>query len=164
MWRETLRSIVAFYASDRPRQDPTFLYDAEPPRSTPWPESLPLCQGLQDFYCLCGRGEVGPMIRFIPLVELEKETSHWINLLRDYDTRGDVLQAGQHIVFANDADGTPWIWDSATGRVASFYWKGGDWEQPSFLSFDDFMDYILSPRDDDPSWANALQAFTNRST
>lgn len=102
---------------------------------------------------------MGPMIRFIPLEDLAKETSRWINLLRDYDARGDILQAGRHIVFANDADGTPWVWDSATGTVASFYWKGGDWEEPSFASFDDFMDYVLSPRGDDSSWARALKVY-----
>ena len=119
-------------------------------------------QGLQEFYGICGRAEIGPMIRFIPLEDLAEETARWINMLRDYDARGNILHVGRHIVFANDADGTPWIWNSASGREASFYWKGGDWEEPSFSSFDDFMEYILSPRDDDPSWAKALQVFTTR--
>jgi hypothetical protein len=95
------------------------------------------------------------MIRFIPAARIASETELWVELLRKYDDRGDVLFGGRHVVFANDADGTPWIWDSKTDDVAKFYWKGGDWEDPRFKSFSDFMGYICRGADDD-NWTAAL--------
>jgi hypothetical protein len=95
------------------------------------------------------------MIRFIPAARLASETQRWIELLRKYDGRGDVLFAGRHVVFANEADGTPWVWDSITNEVATFYWKGGDWEEPRFKSFSDFMEHICRGADDE-RWTAAL--------
>lgn len=97
------------------------------------------------------------MLRFIPLCDLVERTNSWIKTLSNYNERGDILKAGRHVVFANDADGTPWIWDSKTGEVASFYWKGGDWEKPQFKSFNEFMEYVFIPEKEDNDWHEVLR-------
>jgi hypothetical protein len=115
-------------------------------------------QNIFSFYSLCGGGDFGPMIRFLAIEAIAQETSRWISSLREYDARGDVLFPGRHVVFANDADGTPFIWDARSGEVASFYWKGGDWEEPRFPSHDAFMEHIFASYAEVPEWERVLDA------
>ena len=156
-WAEKLAKMAAFY--QQPGSDlrePFYLWDVQPAAPFEWPSSVPYVKSLARFYAVCSGGEFGPMIRFVPVRSLANETERWRQLLAQYDSRGDILRTGEHIVFANDADGSPWILHVATGRVASFYWKGGDWQDPPFPSHDDFMEYVLDPGPDAPVWAAAV--------
>lgn len=160
-WRAKLTRLVQFYATqpDRVRQEePFYLWVVDQAVPFEWPPALPVAPSLRQFYEICGGGEFGPMMRFIPASQLAERTQSWIETLRNYDHRGDILVPARHLVFANDADGTPWILDASTGEVASFYWKGGDWEEPRFRSHDEFMEHIFVPEKDDPDWAAALEA------
>ncbi len=156
MWRTRLKEIVTYFNSNGVKPDPAFLYEVNPPVDLPFLTTIPAPESLRDFYQLCDGGFFGPMIRFIPLARLESETDRWIRVLKDYDDRGDVLSKSRHCVFANDADGTPWICDNESGEVASFYWKGGDWCDPRFASFDAFMEDLLSHHSDDEDWSTML--------
>jgi len=164
-WQEKLRRLVQFYETlraDGRSTEPFWVWTVKPPVPFEWPVLLPPAPTLRRFYELCGGGEFGPMIRFVPAGKLHAVTVSWIDTLRDYDERGDILIPGRHIVFANDADGTPWILDTTTGEVASFYWKGGDWEEPRFGSHDEFMEHIFAPELDDAHWASALGIILSR--
>ena len=156
-WQDKLIQFVAYYQEHSDPPDPCLIYDPQPPAECVWPSKLPCNDEIREFYKVCGGGEFGLMLRFIPVCDLLEQTNHWVKILSGYDERGDIIQTGRHVVFANDADGTPWIWDSKTGVVASFYWKGGDWEEPEFASFGNFMEYVFTPEEDDDSWRNSLQ-------
>jgi len=156
-WREKVAALVRFYQTAAAREDPYVVYDVHPSSHGAWPPALPPSRSLQSFYALCNGGDFGPMVHFAPLERLQEETDRWIDVLKDYDARGDILSSDRHVVFANDADGTPWILDAPTDRVASFYWKGGDWQEPRFPSFDAFMSDLFTSRLDDGSWATVVE-------
>lgn len=157
-WTQKLQKLVRFYADPaKSLIKPFYLWAVDQPVPFEWPAALPFVDSLHRFYTVCGGGEFGPMIRFVTASRLAEQTESWTRTLRDYDARGDILFPGRHIVFANDADGTPWIVDASSGRVASFYWKGGDWEEPQFTSHDEFMNYVFRPGEDYPDWMAALE-------
>jgi hypothetical protein len=49
---------------------------------------------------------------------------------------------GRHVVLATDSGGAPVVWDAEADRLASFFWKGGDWE-PYNLGFEAFMEALF---------------------
>lgn len=167
-WSDKLAALARFYADptdSRREEEPFFLWVVNPPVPFEWPSSLPHLPSLERFYSVCGGGEFGPMIRFVPASRLGQQTARWVETLRQYDERGDVLFAGRHVVFANDSAGAPWIIDATNGRVASFWWKGGDWEEPVFASLDEFMEqYIFRPSPDESDWAKALSTLFGAET
>lgn len=156
MWETQLSTIVRFFNSDGEKPEPAFLYEVRPSANSSFPDSLPAPKSLRRFYDICDGGYFGPGINFISISELETETQSWLEILRDYDERGDIITQGQQCVFANDPDGAPWIYDHDSGRVAAFYWKGGDWCAPKFDSHDDFMVDVLSPMTNDNDWSTML--------
>ena len=156
MWETRLSTIVHFFNRESEKPEPAFLYDVRPPANSPFPESIPAPDSLKRFYDICDGGYFGPAINFIPVAELVSETQNWMEILRDYDERGDIITQGQQCVFANDPDGAPWIYDRVSGRVAAFYWKGGDWCDPKFDTHDDFMIDVLSPKPNDNDWSTML--------
>jgi hypothetical protein len=156
-WEKRLTRLVLFYGMTAEPEDPFFLYEASQPQASEWPPSLPFSAALEKVYRICSTGRFGGIDRLLPLPEAALWTTRYIETGRDYDTRGDVLCAGRHIVFAMDADGTPWILDALTGRVASFYFKGGDWQEPSYPSVDVFMEAMLSSAGHGEDWAAAAR-------
>ena len=155
-WAHKLARLVEFYCTPQATEEPFYLWLVERPVPFTWPSALPRCPSLERFYSLCGGGEFGPMLRFHPAARLEEETASWIATLRNYDEHGDVLCHGRHVVFALDSDGSPWVLDAKTGEVASYWWKGGRWEDPRFRSHDAFMDHLFAPTAHDDDWAAAL--------
>jgi len=151
--------MLAYYQKHSDLPDPCFLYAPQAAIEYVWPSELPCNDEIKEFYEICDGGNFGPMLRFIPVENLVEQTNHWVKMLSNYDERGDIIKKGRHVVFAHDADGTPWIWDSQTGVVASFYWKGGDWEEPFFPSFAEFMNYVFTPdaEDDNENWRKTLK-------
>ena len=156
-WENRLTRLVTFYAKTTHPGDPFFLYDADPPETPNWPQDLPPSPDLERVYRICGSGRFGGIDRLLCLSEAAVWTARYLESGRDYDSRGDVLKPGVHIVFAMDADGTPWILDVVSGRVASFYFKGGDWQEPSFPSFDSFMEHMLAEDLHSQDWGVAVR-------
>jgi hypothetical protein len=52
------------------------------------------------------------------------------------------LVPGRHVVVATDSGGAPVIWDAEADLLASFYFKGGDWE-PYNVCFEEFMEALF---------------------
>lgn len=156
-WSERVAKLVAFYASGEDLGHPFYLFSAAAPAVVSWPADFPRPSGLLAFYGLCGGGRFGSVDRFLPAEEVPLWTGRWVSGLVD-DAGQPMLRSGQHVVFANDADGTPWILDATTGGVASYYFKGGSWEEPTFDSFDKYMEYALSGEPSDSEWQNVARA------
>jgi hypothetical protein len=99
----------------------------------------PACPGLWDFYALCDGGPLSNQYNWLPLSEVQTTTERWRGILHDYHGDGrPILLSGRHVVLATDACGAPVVWDAEADRLASFFWKGGDWE-PFNLGFEAFM-------------------------
>lgn len=163
MWRDDLKLAATFYASYPQKIDPLFLYSVEPPSDTPWPENLPTCDSLLDFYALCDGGYFGPMINFFSKVHLSIRTNKWIELLRNYDHHGDVLIPNRHLVIAEDADGTPWVFNAIDQSVKSYYWKAGQWCDPRYESHDDFMNAVMYKDLNSADWSKAIELIRHNS-
>jgi hypothetical protein len=137
---------------------PVFANDISPPAGLLWPAELPASDALRRFYALCDGGAFGNCAYNIwGLAELPTRTERWIEELRDYDARGDILSPGGHLVFGEDSAGAPLIWDAATDRVATFFWKGGDWE-PIAPSAEAFLNDLFNPDPaENPEWAESIE-------
>ena len=157
MWRDDLKLAVEFYASGPPMIDPIFLWSVNWPSNNPWPETLPSCDSLLDFYALCDGGCFGPMMNFLAMVDLPVQTKKWIETLRNYDDNGDVLIPQRHLVIANDADGAPWVFDATDQSVQCYYWKSGEWCDPRYDSHDDFMDAMMYKDPNSADWIKTLE-------
>jgi hypothetical protein len=139
-WREQLAKLVRSRGTDR---FPLLVFDVAPPSVRSWPDKLPSCRGLQDFYGLCDGGPLSLQYNWLPLSEVETETAKWREGLHGYHGDGKaVLLPGRHVVVAADSGGAPVIWDAEYDRLASFYFKGGDWE-PFNLGFEEFMEALF---------------------
>jgi hypothetical protein len=157
-WRYRLEQLVSYYQAHDRFIEPFFHFDPRQPDGAAWPAELPTHAPLADFYARCGQGEVGPGVLFVPLAELASTTREWIDNLKDYDARGDVLFAGRHIVFATDGAGVPWVLDVHSGEVASFYPRGGGWEEPRYPSFDAFMNNLFDGPTRHEQWRQVRNA------
>ena len=126
---------------------PLLLNDITPPRGVDWTNGLPASETLRRFYALCDGGHFGNCAyHLFGVGELAGKTARWVEMLRDYDARGDVLIAGRHLVFGEDAAGAPLVWDSATDRVApsgSRVATGSRWRRPRPCSWVSFSAPIL---------------------
>ena len=96
-----------------------------------------------DFYRLCDGGPLSLQYNWCSLSELEAETATWCESLHNYHDDGQpVLIPGRHVVLAIDSGGAPVIWDADSDRLASFFFKGGDWE-PYNMGFEEFMEALF---------------------
>jgi hypothetical protein len=118
---------------------------------------------LVEFYELCGGGYFGRGLHIVRIDEIAKSTDYWIEQLRDYDSRGDVLDHDRHCVFGDDAGGAPLICDMLNGGVATFWFEGGDWE-PLASSISGFFDWLFSPSQDDADWSRLLAVIDDSQT
>jgi hypothetical protein len=157
-WREVVVKMVAL-----PREAfltcPLAANAVTPPSGSNWPDGLPVSQALRSFYGLCDGGTFGNCaFNVCGIGELASWTTKGIELLRDYDSRGDILLPGRHLVFGTDAEGAPLIWDAVTDHVATFFWKGGDWE-PIADSAEAFLHGLFNPDpEEEPDWAQSVDA------
>jgi hypothetical protein len=128
-----------------------------PPSPDRWPDQLPTCQALLDFYRRCDGGSLA-WFEWFPVSHLVEQNRYWVELLRDYywDGRGDVLVPRRHVVLALDAGGCPVVWDATSDVVRAFQWDGGDWESPLASSIEAFLTTLVNPvesaNEADQSW------------
>lgn len=162
MWTEDLKLAADYYASDPPTIDPIFLHEVRPPSDLPWPSDLPACDSLIEFYSICDGGFFGPAVTFHAKAALPEETQKWIETLREYSEQGDILTAGRHIVIANEADGTPWVFDGDDRSVQRFYWKEATWCDPRFPSHDAFMNHVMYSDSGIKEWVKAMEIIRNQ--
>ena len=117
--------------------------------------SLPRTPRILRDYATCDGGHLAwftwPGIDGLPALN-----DLWFKMLEDYyPNRTGPLTRGRHTVLANDVAGAPLIWDAEAGTVATFYWKGGDWE-PLAPSMEAFLDRMFNSEEEIPSWNEAL--------
>ncbi|GCE07353.1 SMI1/KNR4 family protein [Dictyobacter aurantiacus] len=154
-WRDVIQRWVARESriASLTRQKVEFCaWTISPPSSDQWPSYLPGCEALQDFYRFCDGGYFN-WFNWPSLSQLVEMNRKWFELLRDWDKRGDVLLAGQHVVIAEDGGGCPVVWHVTTDRVRAFQFDGGDWEAPLGFSVDEFLTTIFNPEErPEPDW------------
>lgn len=155
-WRTLISKLVEARGT---QQFPLLVYEVRPPSGGPWPPGFPTCKGIRDFYSRCDGGLLSIQYDWLAIAKVEAETSRWRELLNDYHGDGQpVLLPGRHVVLATDSGGAPVIWDGVGDQMATFFWKGGDWE-PMNLNFEDFMSALfLNPErvDAGDMWPEAL--------
>ena len=152
-WRQDLLALVS--ASD-PELFPLCVYKADPPTSAVWPAHLPRSQEIADFYAACNGGFIADF-NWYALEQVAPETDRWIQTGVGYYADGtNALDAGRHVALAVDSAGAPLIWDAQTDLVATFFFKGGDWE-PLGMTFGKYLGYLFSAADADTMWAEALR-------
>ncbi len=176
-WKEKLKLLVDFYGSKRNLEfSLNTWFHTNTPEMCDWPNELPISEGLKAFYDICGSGHFGHNLIFVPLSQLSEYTESWIEDTIDepaltseewdiFLESGDehpegtikIFENGQHIIFAVEGNGTPWVLDVLSNKVAAYYFKGGSWER-SFDSFDDFMEHVMSPEleEYDSGWGKVL--------
>ncbi len=158
-WRHTLqkwitqKDVVASLARKRVEYR---VWEIRVPSTDPWPASLPGCQALTDLYQICDGGYFH-WFHWISLSQLVERNQEWFHLLSDWDSRGDVLLAGRHVVLAEDAGGCPVVWDTTTDQVRAFQFDGGDWEPPLASSVEAFLTTLFNPKGEEDWWSFFLQ-------
>ena len=79
-----------------------------------------------DEFCLrCDGGSLA-WFSWYSMSQLAERTREWERSLGDGDWRGDRLNPGRHVVIAEDAGGSPVVWDARTGVVRTFQLDGAD--------------------------------------
>jgi hypothetical protein len=122
----------------------TWARALHPPSLDSWPSHLPTCQALHDFYRLCDGGSLA-WFNWFPLSQLAERNRYWVQSMREWDARGDVLDSARQVVIAEDAGGCPVVWDALTDEVKAFQVDGGDWESPLAGSMEAFLTKLLNP-------------------
>ena len=103
-----------------------------------------------------GGGEIGPMIRINSKSQLRSETDSWYVTLHDDKDFLSNINKDSSVAIGRDADGTPWFYDTTTGVVRSYYWKGGNWEDLKFPDLGSFIEYLFTPEIGDEDWLQVL--------
>jgi hypothetical protein len=153
-WRNTLRKWVHMANSSKPF--PLSAYEIRASSFDQWPTDLPVSPVIQEFYRICDGG-YSYLYSWAPLAELASRTGQWIKHLSDYDGKGrNILTAGRHLVWGEDSGAAPLIWDASTNRVATFWFKGGDWE-PLADSPEIYLQEIFNPAPDQETWYQAIK-------
>ena len=160
-WRESLRDLVTIGKSN---PFPLLVFTANPPVSAPWPQNLPASNPIHELFQICDGGFfahynwLGLSTELPKREQLTLQNAYWHEHLKDYYPDGtSPLAQGQHLIFGNDASGSPLIWDRNSDRVSTFFFKGGDWE-PIAQTFEEFMTDLFFPKtiDETDMWQEAL--------
>jgi hypothetical protein len=99
-------------------------YHAEPPGGARWPEGLPSCPSLREFYAACDGGTLGPFA-FLPLAEVADETASMADWLEGGEPDG-MPPRGRWLVFGSNEYGHSLIWDADRDAVLLYDSDGGD--------------------------------------
>ena len=80
-WRSQLEKLVRARGTDR---FPQLVFKVAPPSGLTWPEGLPSCRGMQDFYAICDGGWLSIQYDWLSLAKVKGETERWREMLHDY--------------------------------------------------------------------------------
>ncbi len=153
-WRSTLSALATIRRAAAPF--PLSVFEARPPTSAPWPQTLPACPEAEAFYRICDGGYLG-QFNIPRLSELGAENQRWASLLRDWGPEGSVLDPTRHLVIATDSGGCPVVLDILTDEVRAFQFDGGSWETPLAQGFASFMQWLFNTEAvPDDLWIEAL--------
>jgi hypothetical protein len=152
-WRTLLQRLARIETTD---EFPLLVYRVAPSRSQTWPAELPVNKAILDFYALSDGGYIGDY-QWYTLSELPSIHEQWMDRLAHYyPNESSPLLKGRHLVLALDSGGAPLIWDSQEDKVATFWFKGGDWE-PTGFNMEEFLTALFAPKQEDTLWFEALQ-------
>lgn len=118
-----------------------------------WPEDLPSCPILVEFYARCDGGRFGSYT-LSPLAELSDPSSGWLA-----DSPGLELTQGRWIEFGDHEFGHALLWDADADEVVIY---SPDDEEPSRLkrTMSQFIERLLNPSqktaDDEDDESNAM--------
>ena len=156
-WRTLLQRLVNINTDEFP----LLVYQVAPATGQIWPQALPSNTTITDFYALCDGGNIG-QYHWYRTSDLPSVNEHWMKHLAHYYPDGSSpIVKGRHLIFAIDSGGAPLIWDSLNDTVATFWFKGGDWE-PTGLNMDEFLSALFSLQPEvDTLWFEALQQLQN---
>jgi hypothetical protein len=156
-WRQRLQQLV-----EKPPTSPFPLtvFNFRKPTRAEWPASLPCSELIREFYAICDGGLFSMDCEWYPVGDLVARNEKAHQLLAGYNKDGSSpLIRGRHLVFGHDAGGAPYIWDSQTDEVTTFWFKGGGWEKRAD-SFQAFLHRLLfrdTPTHADDLWYDALR-------
>ncbi len=150
------------------------IYEVAPPAGESWPESLPKCPALEEFYKLCDGGTIG-LFNFLALGELEsttEETQEWIG----EDGHEELPPPGHWFVFGYNEFSHRVIWNTDQDDVVVYDTDGGDvWSAadkelaydgtkpatPERVTMAQFLANLVlpvtNPDESDQLWADALR-------
>ena len=158
-WRDILRKYVTWVTGNKNyKPSPLLSLLIYPPSNTPWPAELPTSESIKDFYSICDGGIIEGF-NFEHVSDLIKENDYWKINLTNYYTNGSSPIKLSHLYLAWDDGAAPLFWNSADNMMASFWFKGGDWE-PYNKTFDEFMDWLFvsyESSNENDSWGETLR-------
>lgn len=155
-WIQKLKLLAKHFEGYPNIPEPGFLSTVEKPDAEGWPSNVPQNEQIRVFYSVFGGGEIGPMIRINEKSELRRETDSWYEILHDDKDFLSSINKDSSIAIGRGADGTPWFYDTGTGVVCSYYWKGGNLEEPTFPDLGSFVEYLFNPEEGDEDWPQVL--------
>ena len=137
--------------------EPAFLFVVRQPKAISWPEGVPQTQELESYFKVFGGGVLGPQIVLHSLEEVREETDRWFNLLKDDENFWGEVDEKNCVVIANDPDGAPWVYNTQTGQIASYWWKESSWEEPICTSLANFIEFVFAPHEGGDDWEKVKQ-------
>lgn len=161
MWRDRLRCLVKW---SNIATFPLLVFKTNPPSGISWPDNLPSSAEILALYTICDGGFLGEFNWFglSPLLPVQEQiilqNEFWWNALKNYyPDESSPLERECHLILGVDSAGAPLIWNKTTDAVATFFFKGGDWE-PLAESFERFMNQLFCTKAQEQNdlWHEAL--------
>lgn len=117
-------------------------FEANPPSGGSWPDGLPTCPALRDFYRLCDGGNIGGYFP-VPLAEIADETERLNEWIEDRGGEDELTPGGWVIIGRNEAD-LCILWDAAKDRLFLYDSDGGGTE-PAGGPVEKFLERLFNP-------------------
>ena len=137
-WRSRLAALVRF-GKDLP-EPMNLSFHARPPTRRGWPNHLPACPALVEFYALCDGGQFC-FYDFLPLRRVKAEAAAF----RGWPDRpGDQSAGVRHLLLGYDQDSFSLIWDSAKDELVQ-YKSDAQSDYPRGVPFAAFVEKLFVP-------------------
>ena len=109
-WQTKLRKLVEIFDQLPPKISDAFL--VEPTAGKQWPQQLPFCPALLEFYAICDGGV------------FSYYTLHGLDDLQMFDE--DEAEAGRYLAIGDTTFGHTLVWDSREDKVGYYDFDGAD--------------------------------------
>ncbi len=131
-----------------------------PPSGGPWPQGMPSCSVLRDFYELCDGGYVRHL-RWCRLRELKARTKEAATWIGQHGPEESPFDPRRHVLLGEDEAGFPFIWDSTVDQIAYYqpYEHGGNGWEPLHETLEQFLQRLFYPGEADypAEWLEAIR-------